>query len=147
MTQNSRIKTVLSIQTENVKIASEIIERLTGTPPYKNKSCEHNVGVFDADDNPNLQFSVTIESESSGKPNESWKDVITFLKVAGEIATKCHDVNFTTTTIGNGCNTSAWVGSVYKKTITRATVDREMQDQALRHKLSKIESILNGDDE
>lgn len=143
------IKTVLSIQTESVKIASEIIERLTGTPPYKNKSCEHNVGVFDSEEswqNPNLQFSVTIESELSEKPSQSWEDVITFLKVAGEIATKCHDVEFTTRTIGNGCHTNAWVGSLYKKTLTRATVDREMQDQALRNKLSKIESIINEDD-
>lgn len=140
------IKTVMSIQTENVKIASEIIERLTGTPPYKNKSCEHNVGVFDADDNPNLQFSVTIESKSNGMPNPSWEDVITFLKVAGEIATKCRDVEFKTETVGNGCNTSAWVGSIYRGTISRATVDREMQDQSLRNKLSKIESIINGDD-
>lgn len=133
-------KCALYVRTTSVRKASEIIERLTGQPPYKNKNCEHNVGCSDPEDDPNLQYSFIVNGEHS---RDDWQEVFMFFKVAGEIAQHCHDTEIGFEIKGESGMSKLWVSDVYKKRMLEFWVSKQQVEASMLNKFKRIQEILS----
>lgn len=132
-------KCALYVRTTSVRKASEIIERLTGQPPYKNKNCEHNVGRSDPEDDPDLQYSFIVNGEQS---RDDWQEVFMFFKVAGEIAHHCRDTEIGFEIKGESGMSKLWVSDSYKKRMLEFWVSKQQIEASMLHKLKRIQEIL-----
>lgn len=129
----------LYVRTTSVKKASEIIESLTGIPPYKNHCCEHNVGVFGRDDDPNVQFNVTVNGDHS---TDDWKTVFMFFQIAGQIAQYCRDTEIGFQVFGGEGSSSLWVSDTYRKRILNFNASKKNIEASILSKFNRIQAIL-----
>lgn len=130
---------ILYVRTTSERKASEIIERFTGQPPYKNKNCEYNVGCSDPEEESDLQYSFVVNGKYS---QDDWAEVFMFFKIAGEFAQHCPDTEIGFQVFGESGTSKLWVSDIWKKRMLDFHASKESIEKSILDKFKRIQEIL-----